>query len=126
MNRFQNFGYGAIAVTLLVASTNVSSAQSLSVLHNFGSVSGDVQKPSYSGIVAQGRDGNLYTTAQAGGTGKGGAVFKLTPGGKFNIVFNFDGTHGVTPYGGLTLGTDGNFYGTTTAGGSGCCGLYSR
>ena len=108
---------------LLSVAANLSSAQSFSVLHNFGSVSEDPQKPSYTGIVAQGRDGNLYTTAQAGGTGKGGAVFKVTPGGKFTVVYNFDGTHGVTPYGGLTLGTDSNFYGTTTSGGSGCCGV---
>lgn len=124
MTRFPNRGFIALAGTLLLTvAANQSTAQSFSVLHNFGSVTGDPQMPSYSGVVAQGRDGNLYTTAQAGGTGKGGAVFKVTPGGTFTVLYNFDGTHGVTPYGGVTLGTDGNFYGTTTAGGSGCCGV---
>ena len=101
----------------------VAHGQAYSVLYNFGSNSGggDPEQPSYSGIVAQGRDGNLYTTAQSAG-GAAGAVFKITPSGALTELFKFDGPHGSTPNGGLTLGSDGNFYGTTGAGGV-CCGV---
>ncbi len=75
-------------------------------------------QPTYSGIVAQGRDGNLYSTA-AGGENGAGAVFQITPAGTEKVLYSFDGaTHGSLPYGGVTLGTDGNFYGTTYAGGT--------
>jgi uncharacterized repeat protein (TIGR03803 family) len=89
-----------------------------SVLYNFGSRSGDPTKPSYSGIVAQGRDGNLYSTAPSGGANDLGAVLKVTPAGKLMVLYSFDGTHGQNPYSGLTLATDGNFYGTTCSGGT--------
>ena len=93
----------------------------LSVLHNFGTVSGDPYQPEYSGIIAQGRDGNLYSTA-LGGANNQGAVFKITPSGILNVLHSFTGSDGSQPLGGLTLGTDGNFYGTTYAGGTSCCG----
>jgi len=71
------------------------------------------------GLFAQGRDGNLYTTSQGGGTFSDGTAFQLTLAGKIT-PWSFDGkgTDGVNPYSGLTLGTDGNFYGTTYEGGS--------
>jgi len=108
-----------IAVTLFPPAT--AHAQAVSLLYNFGSKSGDPLLPSYSGIVAQGRDSNLYSTSPSGGAGHG-TVFKITPTGTMTVVYNFTGlADGGTPNGGLTLGADGNFYGTTTTGGS-CCG----
>jgi uncharacterized repeat protein (TIGR03803 family) len=107
-------------VTLvLVIAAGVVQAQTFSVLYNFGSNSGDPYSPSYSGIVAQGRDGNLYSTAPKGGTCCG-AVFQITPAGKLKNIHNFTGSNndGAFPQGGVTLGTDGNFYGTTYEGGS--------
>jgi len=94
-------------------------AQTFSVLYNFGSNTGDPQKPAYSGIIAQGRDGNLYSTAPGGGTCCG-AVFQLTPAGNLKNIHNFTGSSndGAFPQGGVTLGSDGNFYGTTYEGGS--------
>jgi len=94
-------------------------AQTFSVLYDFGSNSGDPSSPSYSGIAAQGRDGNLYSTAPKGGTCCG-AVFQITPAGKLKVIHNFTGSNndGAFPQGGLTLGTDGNFYGTTYEGGT--------
>jgi uncharacterized repeat protein (TIGR03803 family) len=85
-------------------------AQKYSVLYNFGDKTADPRNPSYSGILAQGRDGNLYSTAPSGGLNNYGAVFKITPGGTLTVLHNFDSTLGL-PQGGLTLGTDGNFYG---------------
>ena len=70
------------------------------------------------GILAQGRDGNLYGTMFTGGTGGGGTVFKITPSGAVTVIYNFAGPDGYDPSSGLTLGTDGNFYGTTRSGGA--------
>jgi uncharacterized repeat protein (TIGR03803 family) len=99
--------------------SGVVQAQTFSVLYNFGSNSGDPSRPAYSGIIAQGRDGNLYSTAPAGGTCCG-ALFQITPAGKLKNIHNFTGNNndGAFPQGGVTLGTDGNFYGTTYEGGS--------
>jgi uncharacterized repeat protein (TIGR03803 family) len=105
------------AVLLLTVATATSSHAQFSVLHNFGTKSGDGTNPSYSGIVAQGRDGNMYSTTGNGGTNNLGTVFKVTPAGTLTVIYSFDGTHGSEPYGGLTLGTDGNFYGTAFGGG---------
>jgi uncharacterized repeat protein (TIGR03803 family) len=108
-----------ITVLLLVALATAAHAQtSVSVLYNFGSKSGDPRNPQYSGIIAQGRDGNLYSTAPKGGANGYGAVFKITPLGALSVLYSFDGIHGSSPTGGLTLGMDGNFYGTTTDGGT--------
>src|SRR5882672_528864 len=114
--------HGLCALVALVLAVTAAHAQ-ISVLYNFGSKSGDPLQPANSGIVAQGRDGNLYTTSVSGGTGPGsGTVFKITPGGTLKVLFNFDNLHGSTPYGGLTLGSDGKLYGTTDTG-NGCCGV---
>jgi uncharacterized repeat protein (TIGR03803 family) len=94
-----------------------SHAQTYSALYEFGGKTGDPLNPQYSGIIAQGRDGDLYSTTPHGGslcTGGCGSVFKITPSGTLTVVYSFNfGASGVAPFGGLTLGTDGNFYGTT-------------
>lgn len=94
-------------------------AQTFSVLYNFGSEASDPFQPAYSGMVAQGRDGNLYSTAPHGGTCCG-TVFQVTPAGKLTNIHSFSssGDDGGFPHGGVTLGTDGNFYGTTYEGGT--------
>jgi uncharacterized repeat protein (TIGR03803 family) len=110
--------YGFFVFVVIVLVTTPAHAQSFSVLYNFGSKSGDPANPSFSGIVAQGRDGNLYTTAPQGGSMGNGAVFKITPSGTLNVLYNFDGTHGSAPEGGVTLAADGNLYGATCSGGT--------
>src|ERR1022692_1284900 len=92
-------------------------AQTVSPLYNFGSNAGDPTFPAFEGIVAQGRDGNLYSTTQSGGANNLGAAFKITPAGTLTVIHSFDSTEG-TPFGGLTLGLDGNLYGTTENGGT--------
>jgi uncharacterized repeat protein (TIGR03803 family) len=110
-----------LAVTVLTATAH---AQTYSVLYNFspGTKSGDPSNPQYSGLIVQGRDGNLYSTTPSGGSlcGFCGVVFMITPSGTLTHVFDFNYPNGAgyTPYSGLTLGTDGNFYGTTDAGGN--------
>jgi uncharacterized repeat protein (TIGR03803 family) len=98
--------------------TPLGHAQKFSVLYDFGSGSQDPVQPSYSGIIAQGRDGNLYSTAPNSLSGDG-AAFSVTPSGTLVVLYGFaPGTSGVSPYSGLVLGTDGNFYGTTESEGS--------
>src|SRR5450759_2879771 len=113
----------AVAVLVLaVATATTARAQTYSALYEFGDNPGDPAEPQYSGIIAQGRDGNLYGTAPVEPIGGfSGAVFKITPSGTFTVVYGFNntaGNPGYTPLGGLTLGTDGNFYGTTSSGGN--------
>jgi uncharacterized repeat protein (TIGR03803 family) len=109
------FAVATLALSLVAAAAH---AQTYTDLYDFGDASGDPLSPQYSGIVAQGQDGNLYSTTPVGGSGGLGAVFKITAQGAVSVLYNFDGTHGKSPNSGLTLGTDGNFYGTTSTGGS--------
>jgi uncharacterized repeat protein (TIGR03803 family) len=99
-----------LAVAILFGAT-AASAQTFtfSKLYNFGTNTGDPRNPSWPGVFAQGRDGNLYSTSQAGGIGYG-TVFQLTPAGEVKVLYQFPGG---TERSGLTLGTDGYLYGTT-------------
>jgi uncharacterized repeat protein (TIGR03803 family) len=108
-------------LALLIATSalgRIASAQTYSPAYVFGNVSGDPTVPAWN-LVAQGRDGNLYSTSPKGGATNNGSVFKITPAGVLTVLYSFDVTHGSLPYGGLTLGLDGNLYGTTYQGGSG-------
>jgi uncharacterized repeat protein (TIGR03803 family) len=95
-------------------------AQAYSVLYNFGAHAGDPGGSGNPGIIAQGRDGDLYSTTWARGANGYGAVFKITTSGRLTVLhsFNLNDEDGYEPYSGLTLGTDGYFYGTTSEGGS--------
>jgi len=109
---------GLFAFVVFVLSIPATYAQ-FSALYNFGSKTGDPASPSFSGIVAQGRDGSLYSTTPSGGANGAGAVFKITPGGILTVLYSFTGgSDGANPSSGLTLGTDGNLYGTTLGGGT--------
>jgi uncharacterized repeat protein (TIGR03803 family) len=83
-----------VAILALSLVATAAHAQTYTDLYNFGSASGDPLNPAYSGIVAQGRDGNLYSTTPAGGSGNLGTVFKITAGGAVSVIYSFDGTHG--------------------------------
>jgi uncharacterized repeat protein (TIGR03803 family) len=113
----------AVLVLAMVAATFPARAQTFSVLYNFGSKTEDPVEPAQS-VVAQGRDGNLYSATGRGGIYNDGAVFKITPSGTPTLLYSFNlansGPYG--PFGGLTLGTDGNFYGTTVGGGASAAG----
>jgi uncharacterized repeat protein (TIGR03803 family) len=74
--------------------------------------------PSYPGVLAQGRDGNIYGTTQNGGTNTFGTFFVVNPSTGLAKLYDFDGTHGQYPQAGLAMGFDGNFYGTTYLGGT--------
>ncbi len=87
-------------------------------LYNFGGFRSDPINPGNPGAIAQGRNGNLYSTAPMGGSLGYGGIFAFSPEGNRLGVYSFDQTHGSEPRGGLILATDGNFYGTTSSGGS--------
>jgi uncharacterized repeat protein (TIGR03803 family) len=64
-------------------------------------------------------DGNFYGTTYGGGTGGGGTVFKMAPGGALTTLYDFSpgSTNGCYPNAGLVQGPDGCLYGTTQEGG---------
>lgn len=71
--------------------------------------------------LVEGRDGNFYGTAANNGANNLGIMFRVTPGGKFTVLYNFcalancaDGGSPVQ----LIQANDGNFYGATNYGGS--------
>jgi uncharacterized repeat protein (TIGR03803 family) len=92
----------------------------LTTLHYFAGPDG----LSPSGALIQGTDGNLYGTTSGGGPANSscyfgcGAIFQITPRGKFTTLHTFDGLDGRYPYVALVQATDGNFYGTTYTGGT--------
>ena len=104
---------------IFAANIPMVNAQTYSVLYNLGTNAGDPINPAWIGTFVQGRDGNLYSTAPAGGDKGFGAIFQLTPSGSMKVLYSFKNMDdGVFPNSGLTLGTDGSLYGTTPAGGS--------
>ena len=101
-----------LALAFLLMLVSGANAQ-VTLLYNFGTHAGDPAHPNFPGFMAQGRDGNLYSTSNDGGADNAGTVFKVTPAGQVIVLYSFDGVTGAFPSSGLTLGTDGNFYGTT-------------
>ena len=74
------------------------------------------------GPLLLGPDGFFYGGTVSGGNSTNcqqfgcGVIYKISPTGEFRVVYNFDGLHGQTPFGGLSLASDGKFYGTTESG----------
>jgi uncharacterized repeat protein (TIGR03803 family) len=115
--RFSSPYLAALAMTLIVAALGISSAhaQTYTDIHDFDTPT--LSSPQYDGILAQGRDGDLYGTTPLGGDFGRGGIFSITPSGGYAVIRSFDSTM-ANPYSGLTLGSDGNFYGTTFNGGT--------
>ena len=59
----------AVFSFILAASAAALHAQTYTVLYNFGNVKCDPLNPASSGIIAQGRDGNLYSSTGTFGSG---------------------------------------------------------
>jgi uncharacterized repeat protein (TIGR03803 family) len=94
------------------------------VLHTFAISGSDGKNPLGSLILDS--SGNLWGTADKGGTADGGIVFKMTPNGSGgwteSIVHSFqvegDSSDGANPQAGLVADSAGNLYGTTNKGGT--------
>lgn len=72
------------------------------------------------GNLVRDKEGNLYGTAQGGGTSGEGTVFKLDPTGALTVLHTFTGEpDGGWPDAGLVRDSAGNLYGDTTVGGGG-------
>ena len=52
----------ATMILAISAATTETKAQTYTVLYNFGINSGDPNDPQYSAVIAEGPDGNLYST----------------------------------------------------------------
>jgi uncharacterized repeat protein (TIGR03803 family) len=103
----------------VIFNCNAVNAQTYNVLYSLGSHANDPLNPAAIGLISQGRDGRLYTSAQLGGSHNSGEAFAFTPAGALGDLFDFSPyPNPVSPWSGLTMGTDGNFYGTTTSGGT--------
>jgi len=105
---------------------HMTSTGTLTTLYNFCAQTnctdgGDPIQP-----PVQGMDGNFYgMTVVKGdiflctsGYGGCGVIYRITPSGKFTVLYTFNATNGASPDDALLLGTDGNFYGTTFYGGT--------
>lgn len=103
-------------LALILAATIPAHAQTYVDMFDFVDANGCC--PSYPGVLAQGRDGNIYGTTQNGGTNTFGTFFVVNPSTGLAKLYDFDGTHGQYPQSGLAMGFDGNFYGTTYLGGT--------
>jgi len=67
-------------------------------------------------------DGDIYGTTAYGGATGNGTIFRITPDGTLNTVYNFcvqaGCPDGSSPFAGLMQGTDGKLYGTTSDAGT--------
>jgi len=93
------------------------------ILHTFRGPEGAVPNE-----LMWGADGNLWGTTAGGGTHDQGTIFKITTGGTYTDVYNFEGgLNGGVPYAGLTQDPEGNFYSTVGGGIMACiqsgCGM---
>jgi uncharacterized repeat protein (TIGR03803 family) len=103
------------AIALLVT---VSSASTFKVFYTFSGKDGSFPN----GDLLADSAGNLYGTAQFGGSSVYGVVFKLSPTGKETILYNFTGkADGGIPIGRVMMDKSGNLYGMTSLGGDATC-----
>jgi uncharacterized repeat protein (TIGR03803 family) len=100
---------------LCLAGPLLANAQTFRTVAEFDGSNGS--NPQYVAL-AQGRDGNLWGTTQAGGFHGDGTIFRVTPRGALTTPYSFDVTTGASPDAGLALGRDNFFYGTTLGGGA--------
>lgn len=94
-------------------------AQTFTVLHTF--TGGQDGQDPIAGLTID-KAGNFYGTAEVGGGGGSGTVFKLTRKGSgwvFGLLYTFAGNDGENPTARVIMGSNGSLYGTTFAGGNG-------
>jgi uncharacterized repeat protein (TIGR03803 family) len=110
--------YSTPGVAQEARSTDISSAQTLTTIHNFNGADGKLPFAA----LSQATDGNLYGTTYYGGARSSGNVFKVTTAGTLKTAYSFcsesNCADGEYTYAVPVQGTDGSFYGTTYLGGA--------
>jgi uncharacterized repeat protein (TIGR03803 family) len=103
--------------TLFELSPNGAGGWNETFWHSFNNSVTDAGEP-LAGLISD-PSGNLYGTSYQGGTYGQGTVFKFTPAGAEQILYNFGNGNldGAKPFGGLVFDASGNLYGTTEYGG---------
>jgi uncharacterized repeat protein (TIGR03803 family) len=107
---FGGAGYGAGVVYELTPTQGGGWTQS--VLHGFNGLDGFGPV----GTLIMDGAGNLYGDTFEGGPNSGGTVYQLSPGGQFQVLYNFPTNR--NPRDGLMFDSAGNLYGTTVVGGA--------
>src|SRR5262245_21761846 len=111
------FALGSLTQAQTFTACPAATAQSYSLLHSFATNGQGPNDPRYSGIIAQSRAGNMFSTAPDTWTGGAGTVFKITRSGAVTTLHSFSGLDGSESISGLTLSTGGFYWGTTAQGG---------
>src|ERR1700674_3687062 len=84
------WSYVMVTVLLiLIVQAIPASSQTPTNVYNFKGGTSDVADPLPQGVIAQGRDGNLYSAAENGGANRAGGVFRVTPLGVENLIYSF-------------------------------------
>ncbi len=112
---FLRFGRRLLAVaTLAAASAASAQTPTLTVVREISFAEGLAP----TGDLVQHTDGALLGTAQQGGAGGVGTVFRVMPDGSgLAVLHSFSWGDGAFPMSRLTRGPDGAYYGTTQLGG---------
>ncbi len=108
-----------VTLVLVIGGAIPASAETPTDIYNFKGGTGDVAGPLPYGVIAQGRDGNFYSEAPAGGANSNGGIFMVSPSGAETLLYSFKSSDGTGCQPGLNLANDGNFYGHCLYGGSG-------
>ena len=112
-----SFAFASFSSSQTFQPCPVPTSQSYTLLHSFGTNGHGPNDPRFSGIIAQSRGGNMFSTASDTWTGGNGTVFKITPKGAVIALHTFNGADGFEPVSGLSLSTGGHYWGTTAQGG---------
>lgn len=108
---------GAVFLAWMLLSSEAET-QTFSVLFNFNGGSSGTNP--LDGLILDSA-GNLYGTANGGGSHAFGVVFKVDSTGHETVLYNFTGgSDGGSPTAGLVRDSAGNLYGTTSDGGASC------
>src|SRR5579863_3533392 len=120
LGRFVRARMTCIAVVFCAAAAiSSTAATTFNSLVSFDGTNG--ARPDHIALV-QATDGNLYGTTQYDGANSQGTVFKITPGGTLNTLYNFCSEAGCAdgsqPLGTLIQASNGDLYGTADEGGA--------
>jgi uncharacterized repeat protein (TIGR03803 family) len=115
--RFLTFAALSLAavIGLGLIATQTAQAQNFKVLYNFTGGS-DGEGPIGQPVVDN--HGNIFGTAEQGGSSHYGTVWEYSFDGTFSVLHSFVGSDGIYPSAGVKLDGKGKMFGTTVYGGS--------